>query len=96
MPMHYLLFYEAGPDYVQRRQPYRAEHLQYGHAAVERGELILGGAYGDVVDGAVLVFVGESPTVAENFAKGDPYVTNGVINRWWVRPWTVALRPTSS
>ena len=89
---YFLLFYDAGADYAERRQPYRAEHLQYGHAAVERGELILGGAYGDQVDGAVLVFVGESASVAETFAQNDPYVVNGVIQRWWVRPWNVMLK----
>jgi uncharacterized protein YciI len=89
---HFLLFYEAGPDYAERRQPYRAEHLRYGQASVERGELILGGAYGDQVDGAVLVFVGDTAEVAEQFAKHDPYVIHGVIQRWWVRPWTVVLR----
>lgn len=56
---YFLLFYEAGADYAERRQPYRTEHLQYGMAAVERGELILGGAYGDQVDGAVLVCLSE-------------------------------------
>jgi len=89
---YFLLFYEAGADYAQRRQPYRTEHLQYGMAAVDRGELILGGAYGDQVDGAVLVFVGETAAVAEAFALNDPYVVNGVIQRWWVRPWTVVLK----
>lgn len=77
---------------MERRQPYRAEHLKYGQAAVERGELILGGAYGDQVDGAMLVFLGDTAGVAEDFAKHDPYVIHGVIQRWWVRPWTVVLR----
>jgi uncharacterized protein YciI len=44
------------------------------------------------VDGAVLVFVGESASVAETFAQNDPYVVNGVIQRWWVRPWNVMLK----
>jgi uncharacterized protein YciI len=29
--------------------------------------------------------------VAEEFAKNDPYVKNGLITRWWVREWTVVL-----
>lgn len=89
--MYFLLFYEAGEDYAERRQPYRSEHLAYGKAAVERGDLILGGAYGDTVDGAVLLFQGESSKVAEDFARQDPYVLAGVIRRWYVRPWTVVL-----
>jgi uncharacterized protein YciI len=93
--MYFLLFYEAGDDYVERRQPYRSEHLAHGKAAVERGELVLGGAYGDTVDGAVLVFQGDSSKVAEDFARQDPYVLSGVIHRWHVRPWTVVLQAPS-
>jgi uncharacterized protein YciI len=56
-----------------------------------RGELVLGGALGNPVDGAVLLFVGDSPEVAERFARADPYVTSGTVKRWHVREWkTVA------
>jgi uncharacterized protein YciI len=87
--MHYALFYETVENYVERRAPYRAEHLAYAEAAHQRGELVLGGALGDPVDGALLVFRGEMPAVAESFAKGDPYVRNGCVTKWTVRPWTV-------
>ena len=89
--MHYLLFYEVADDYVARRAPYREEHLKRGWAAAQRGELLLGGALANPVDGAVLLFQGDSPAVAENFAKADPYVTSGAVKRWYVREWnTVA------
>ena len=51
----------------------------------------MAGAYANPADGAALVFKGESPSVAEEFAKNDPYVNNGLITRWWVREWTVVL-----
>jgi len=89
--MHYLLFYDVGPDYVERRTQYRAEHLALGRAAVDRGELVLGGALADPVDGAVLLFRGDSPAVAEAFAAADPYVRNGLVTRWRVRPWTTVV-----
>lgn len=89
--MHYLLFYDGAPDYAERRLPFRAAHLAHARAAVERGELILGGALADPIDGAVLLFRGDSPAVAEAFAAADPYVTNGVITRWRVRPWTTVV-----
>ena len=63
--MHYLLFYDVVPDYVERRAAYRAEHLALAKAAVARGELILGGALGDPIDQAVLLFSGDSPAAAE-------------------------------
>ena len=88
---HYILFYDVVDDYVARRAPFRNEHLKYAWAAVGRGELVLGGALVDPIDGAVLLFKGNSPTAAETFAKADPYVLNGLVTRWRVREWhTVA------
>ncbi len=74
--MHFLLFYEFGSDYLERRPPFRAEHLKMAWASVERGELLLAGALADPAVGAVLVFTGESPAVAEAFAQADAYVKN--------------------
>jgi uncharacterized protein len=86
--MHTLLFYEVGDDYLARRGEFRNAHLELAWKAVERGELILGGALADPVDGVVVLFKGDSPAVAESFAKADPYVTNGIVKRWHVREWT--------
>jgi uncharacterized protein YciI/heme-degrading monooxygenase HmoA len=89
--MHYLLFYEVGEDYVARRAQFRDAHLEKAWQASERGELVLGGALSNPVDGAVLLFKGDSPEVAEKFAQADPYVTSGAVKRWHVREWkTVA------
>lgn len=89
--MHYLLFYDAAPDYLERRPAFRGQHLALARAAVERGELVLGGAMGDPVDGALLLFRGESPVAAEAFANADPYVTNGLVTRWRIRPWQTVV-----
>src|SRR5262245_38606973 len=89
--MHYLLFYEADSEYAERRKPHRTAHLQYALSAVERGELVLGGAFANPIDGAVLLFRGSSPAVAEQFAKNDPYVVGGLIKRWYVREWTTVI-----
>jgi hypothetical protein len=86
--MHYLLFYELGDDYLSRRGEFRNEHLDLAWQASARGELVLGGALANPVDWAVVLFKGESPEVAERFAKADPYVTNGIVKRWYVREWT--------
>lgn len=89
--MYYLLLYDVIEDYVERRAIFRAEHLGLAKAAVDRGELILGGALANPVDGAVLVFRGDSPTVASAFAESDPYVRNRLVTRWRVREWTVVV-----
>ena len=89
--MHYLLFYETGPGYEERRKPFRAAHLQHGREAVERGELVLAGALANPIDGAVLLFRSDSPAAAEEFAKADPYVVNGLVKKWYVREWTTVV-----
>jgi uncharacterized protein len=89
--MHYLLFYDVAPDYVERRATLRAEHLRYAWDAQARGELVLGGALDQPIDGAVILFQGDSPEIAEKFARFDPYVTGGLVARWRVRPWTTVV-----
>lgn len=89
--MHYLLIYEVGPDYTERRKSWRGEHLRLAKAAVERGELILGGALDAPTDKAVLLFCGETSAAAERFALEDPYVLNGLIQSWSVRPWLTVV-----
>lgn len=89
--MHYLLFYDVIDKYVERRVPFRAAHLAHATQAVERGELVLGGALASPADGAVLLFKGTSPAAAEAFAQADPYVVNGLVTRWRVREWTTVV-----
>jgi uncharacterized protein YciI len=88
---HFLLFYEAEPDYLERRPLFRTEHLHHAWAAAERGDIVVAGALADPVDGAVLMFRGEDKKVAEDFARADPYVTNGLVARWHVREWTTVV-----
>jgi uncharacterized protein len=88
---HYLLFYEAAPGYLEGRVQFRNEHLALAWQAHARGELILGGALTDPADGAVLLFQGDSLDVATRFAEADPYVLNGLIARWYVRPWLTVV-----
>ncbi len=89
--MYYILFYQTIENYVERRIQYREKHLAFAQAAHDRGELILAGALDNPVDKAVLIFKGDDQSVAEKFVKNDPYVLNGLITSWEVRPWTVVI-----
>lgn len=88
---YYALFYDAVDDFIARRGAYRDEHLRLAREAHARGELVLAGALADPADGALLVFQGKSPSVAEAFARQDPYVENGLVTKWKVRSWTVVV-----
>ena len=89
--MHYLLMYDVIDNYVAARVPFRKLHLQHAIAAHQRGELILGGALANPADGAVILFQGDSPKTAVDFANADPYVLNGLVTRWRVREWTTVI-----
>jgi uncharacterized protein YciI len=94
--MHYLLIYDAAPDYVERRAEFRNAHLALAWDSHAKGDLILGGALGNPVDGAALLFTGESPEVAGAFARADPYVVNGLVTRWQVREWNTVAGETAA
>lgn len=89
--MHYLLLYDLAPDYMERRPEFRAEHLTLAWESHARGELVLAGALGDPPEGGVLFFQADSPEVAERFAEADPYVRNGLVTGWRVKPWTTVV-----
>jgi uncharacterized protein YciI len=89
--MHYLLFYDVVDNYAERRTPFRADHLAHARKAVANGDLILGGAFANPIDGTMLLFKGSSPAAAEAFAKSDPYVVNGLVTKWRVREWTTVV-----
>lgn len=89
--MHYLLTYDLAADYLERRGQFRDEHLDLAWQAQERGEIIVAGALADPADTAVLMFQGESPEVAERFARADPYVIHGLVTAWRVRQWNTVV-----
>ncbi len=88
---YFAVFYHYVPDYMTRRGQFRDEHLKLARAAHDRGELILGGAFSDPADGALIVFRAADKSVVENFVRTDPYVINGLVTRWDIRPWTVVI-----
>lgn len=92
---YYLLIYHVVEDYVSRRTPFREEHLRLAQAAHERGDVVLGGALADPADQALIVFRCADPSTVEAFVRSDPYVKNGLIKRWEIRPWTVVIGQTA-
>lgn len=91
MTTYYILFYKTVDNYVERRAPFRTEHLGLARKAHEDGDLVMAGAFDEPADGAALIFKGSDTKKAEAFAKNDPYVKNGLIVEWYVRPWNVVV-----
>jgi len=88
---YYALIYETVDDYVARRAEFREMHLHMAREVRGRGELILAGAFDDPVDRALLVFRVDNKRKVEDFARKDPYVVNGLVKKWEVRPWKVVV-----
>jgi uncharacterized protein YciI len=89
--MYYLLFYDYADNAVERRAPFRNDHLSLAREWVEDGRLVLGGAFADPVDGAALVFKAEDRAAVEEFVRKDPYVIGGLVTAWRIRPWTLVV-----
>ena len=88
--MYYALTYETVPDHATRRTPYRPDHLALVKEFHTDGRLVMAGAF-NPIEGALLIFKGESPEVVEAFVARDPYVKAGLVTSWRCREWTVVV-----
>ena len=89
--MHWLLTYDYVDDIATRRAPFREAHLGLLRDLHDRGALLMAGAVGDPIEGALLVFTAEDERVVEEFVAQDPYVSEGLVTGWQVRPWNVVV-----
>jgi uncharacterized protein len=88
---YFALIYEIVDDFVARRAPFRDEHLRLAGESHARGEIVLAGALAEPADAALIIFRCANLHTAEEFARRDPYVANGLVKKWTVRPWTVVV-----
>jgi hypothetical protein len=88
---YFALFYDVVDDFVAGRTPFRTEHLRLASEAHDRGDIVLAGALSEPADTALIIFRCADKSVAEDFARRDPYVVNGLVKQWTVRPWTVVV-----
>ncbi|HWA00873.1 MAG TPA: YciI-like protein [Caulobacterales bacterium] len=90
---HFVVFYDYVADFREKRAPHRAMHLAHANASAARDELQLGGAFADDPPMGMLLFKAEAASVAETFARTDPYVLQGVVISWRVREWVSVVGP---
>jgi len=86
----YLMTYRAVTDFLplaRENGPAHVARLQEFHA---RGVLLMAGPLDEPLDGdAIGVFT--TREAALEFIEGDPFVLNGVVASWDVRPWNEVL-----
>jgi uncharacterized protein len=88
---YFALIYDVVDDFVERRAMYREAHLRLAQEAHERGEILLAGALGIPPDRALLIFRANDASIADAFARVDPYVVNGLVTRREVQLWAVVI-----
>ena len=88
---HFALIYDMVENFVERRQPYREAHLKSINDAHARGLIVMAGPLGDPPEGGLLIFRADSPATVEEWVRADPYVTNGIVVGWKVRPWNLVI-----
>lgn len=86
--MKYVLYYESSQDAAEKAPLHFAEHRARWATFHEAGSLLMIGPFSD---GAAAMGVFRSQEAAEEFAAGDPFVLNGVVQSWHVREWREAL-----
>ena len=89
--MHWVLFYDYVDGILERRAPFREAHLALAAEAHRAGTLLMAGALSEPVDGALFVFTAEDRAVVEEFVANDPYVKEGLVTGWRIRPWNVVV-----
>jgi uncharacterized protein YciI len=88
---YFALLYDVVDQFAEKRTPFRAAHLTLVRDAHARGDIFMAGALGQPALAALLVFQSETSEVAENFARADPYVQQGLVTRWRALPWQVVV-----
>ncbi len=88
--MKYVMTYECVPDFESLPDTYFQAHLAYLRDFAEGGQLLMIGPLQEPFNGdALAVFT--SSQAAEQFVAGDPFVENGVVKTWTIRPWAEGL-----
>ena len=88
-PTYHVLQYTYVPDILEKRDPYRAEHLQGAKDMAAASKIVMAGALTDPVDGAIFVFKNVTKDEIEAFVRKDPYVINGLVPEYQIRPYMV-------
>ncbi|CAI5483619.1 unnamed protein product [Closterium sp. Yama58-4] len=85
----FAVIYEYVPDIVTRREKYREEHVQLCRSLAAEGKMVAGAATGNPPTGALLIVrANNREEVIRDLIDTDPYVTEGLVVRHLVEPWT--------
>jgi uncharacterized protein YciI len=87
--MKYVLIYESAEGVREKAPPHVPAHSARIREFHSRGTLLMIGVFEDPEEGAMGVFT--TSEAAEEFARGDAFVLNGVVRDWRVLAWEETL-----
>jgi hypothetical protein len=88
----YVVFYESADDVASKANEHFPAHSARLEESHSRGDLLMVGTFEDPQEnGSMSIFT--SRDAAEEFAKGDPFVLNGVVRGWKILEWNEVLAP---
>jgi len=92
MSLKYVLFDESADDVQDKAALHFPEHRAHGQEFHQRGLLLAYGPFANPQEeGSMAVFT--TREAAEDFARGDPFVSNGVVRNWEIREWNESFLP---
>jgi uncharacterized protein YciI len=90
--MKHVLSYTAVEGFLPLARANRDAHVERLKEFHDRGVLLMAGPMQEPMDGdALAIFTTREG--AEEFAAGDPFILNGVVASWTIRPWSELLVP---
>jgi uncharacterized protein YciI len=87
--MKTIMFYEMAPDGLSKAMDHIDRHKARLEAFHERGVLLMAGPFVNPAEGAMGIFT--SKEAAEEFIQDDPFVVNGVVDKWRLVEWNEVL-----
>ena len=88
----FALCYTYVNNMAEKRGAHRTGHLELATEGVKRNEIIAAGAFVPDLDGGLFLFKGENAEQnAKDFVAKDPYNLAGLITKWEVKEWAVAV-----
>ena len=84
--------YESIDEIMAREPEALAAHLARSKEWHARGTFLMAGAFLDKQEGPISTMgVLTTREAAEEFARGDPFVLNGMVSKWYIREWANIL-----
>lgn len=84
----HVLLYESGPGRPGKALLHFAAHRARWQEFLDQGTLLQIGTCSDL-EGSMAVFA--TREAADEFARTDPFVLNGVVRSWLIREWNEAI-----